>query len=66
MVSDIGVVRTRGSDSTVSLILAADILIVAEGVSMLVTNRSQFESIVAQRGIPGLLEELTPGHQAAS
>src|SRR5689334_23040123 len=40
--------------------------IVAEGVSMLVTNRSQFESIVAQRGIPGLLEELTPGHQAAS
>ena len=40
--------------------------VVAEGVSMLVTNRSQFESIVAQRGIPGLLDELRSGRQPAS
>jgi phospholipid transport system substrate-binding protein len=32
--------------------------VVAEGVSMLVTNRSQFEAVVAERGVAGLLAEL--------
>jgi phospholipid transport system substrate-binding protein len=41
--------------------------VVAEGVSMLVTNRSQFESVVADRGIAGLLAELrTQARQGAA
>ena len=40
--------------------------VVAEGVSMLVTNRSQFESVVAQRGIAGLLDDLRSGRQVDS
>lgn len=32
--------------------------VVAAGVSLLVTNRSEFDSIVAQRGIDGLLADL--------
>lgn len=37
--------------------------VVAEGVSMLVTNRSQFDSIVNSRGIDGLLAQMRGWHE---
>jgi phospholipid transport system substrate-binding protein len=39
--------------------------IVAEGVSMLVTNRSEFDSIVSRGGVDGLLRELRTRSRAA-
>jgi ABC-type transporter MlaC component len=36
--------------------------IVAEGISMLVTNRSEFDSIVNSRGIEGLLVQMRTWH----
>jgi ABC-type transporter MlaC component len=40
--------------------------VVVEGVSMVLTFRSEFDSIVARRGIDGLLRELTAQTGAAS
>lgn len=40
--------------------------IVVEGVSMVVTQRSEFQSIVAQQGVPGLLTALRARAERAS
>jgi ABC-type transporter MlaC component len=45
--------RVRREDAGYAVIDVA-----AEGVSMLVTNRSQFEAVAAERGVAGLLAEL--------
>ena len=37
--------------------------VVAEGVSMLVTNRSQFDAVVNSRGIEGLLAQMRSWHE---
>lgn len=45
--------RVRRQDGSLAVID-----VVAEGVSMLITNRSQFDSIVNGRGVDGLIEEM--------
>jgi phospholipid transport system substrate-binding protein len=40
--------------------------VVAEGVSLLVTNRAQFESVISSRGLDGLLAQMRAWHEAGS
>lgn len=40
--------------------------VVAEGISMLITNRAEFDSIVNRRGIDGLLIEMRGWHAGAA
>lgn len=47
--------RTEGGFSIVD--------VVAEGVSLLVTNRAEFDSIVSRSGIDGLLREMRSWHE---